>query len=296
MAIALHASSRLGGAAHKAVDKHLNSLDKMLAGATEADVDEVIHDTRTGMKRMRAFLRLIRPAIGKHAYFDANAHSKALAGALSGSRDARVLLDTVDLLLLEVEDRECRARLREPFSKNYSQTCDIAAGTQPLRQARQRLRSLQHRARHWRLKRYDYQALMLAIETEYGQGRRHWLQIQQHPDAEALHAWRKEVKRFYYQVSLLFPRGKKTQRARLKDLGEYLGQLHDLHILLEYIASHRSLFWAEDLSLLELTAQRREQALMDLIWRLAPKAYGEPAPSYSRKLIKGWRDLRQKKH
>lgn len=296
MAIALQASSRLGRAARKAVDKHLGRLDQMLAGVAEANVDEVIHDTRTGMKRMRAFLRLIRPSIGKSAYRQANAQSKALAGALSGSRDARVLLDTVDLLLLEIEDRACRARLREPFLQNYAQACAVAGGIQPLRYARKRLHKLQHQARHWRLNGYNYQALMQAVETEYGQGRAHWLLIQQHPEAEELHEWRKEVKRFYYQVSLLFPRGKKMQRARLKDLGEYLGQLHDLHILLEYITSHRSLFWAEDLSHLEVAAQHREQILMDLIWRLAPKAYGEPAPSYSRKLIKRWRDLSQKKH
>lgn len=296
MAIALQASSRLGGAAHKVVDKHLNSLDKMLAGVTEADVDEVIHDTRTGMKRMRAFLSLVRSSIGKSAYRMANAQSKALAGALSGSRDARVLLDTVELLLSEVEDRECRARLRDPFYQNYSRASEITGGIQPLIDARKRLRSLQHKARHWRLKRYDYHALMQAIEAQYGLGRAHWLQVQQHPEAEELHEWRKEVKRFYYQVSLLFPCGKKTLRARLKELGEYLGQLHDLHILLEYVASNRPLFWTEDLVHLELAAQHREQVLMDLIWRLAPKAYGEPAPSYSRKLIKRWRDLSQKKH
>ncbi|WP_370279569.1 CHAD domain-containing protein [Pontibacterium sp.] len=296
MAIALRASSRLGSAAHKAVDKHLNSLDKMLSGVTEADVDEVIHDTRTGMKRMRAFLRLIRASIGKPAYRQANAQSKALAGALSGSRDARVLLDTVDMLLLELEDRECRARLREPFLQHYARACEVAGGTRPLKYARKRLHKLQHKACRWRLKGYDYQALMQAVETEYGQGRAHWLQIQQYPEAEELHEWRKEVKRFYYQVSLLFPHGNKMQRARLKDLGEYLGQLHDLHILLEYIANHRPLYWTDDLSHLWRAAQHREQILMDLIWRLAPKAYGEPAPSYSRKLIKRWRDLSQKKH
>ena len=296
MAIALQASSRLGSAAHTAVDKHLSRLDKLLAGVAEADVDEVIHDTRTGMKRMRAFLRLLRPSIGKSAYRQANAQSKTLAGALSGSRDARVLLDTVDLLLLEMNDQQSRARIRGPFLKNYAQASEFAGGLEPLRHARQRLHKLQRKARHWHLNRYDYQVLMQAVETEYGQGRAHWLQIQQCPEAEELHEWRKEVKRFYYQVSLLFPRGKKVQRARLKDLGEYLGQLHDLHILLAYIASHRPFFWTDDLLPLWKAAQHREQILMDLIWRLAPRAYGEPAPSYSRKLIKRWRDLGQKKH
>jgi len=296
MAIALQASSRLGSAARKVLDKHLDRLDRMLAGVAETDLDEVIHDTRTGTKRIRAFLRLIRPSIGRSAYRQANLQCKALANALSGSRDARVLLDTVDLLLLEIEDRACRARLREPFLQNYDQTREVSGDIHPLRYARKRLHKLQHQARHWRLKDYNYQALRQAVEMEYGRGRAHWLQIQQHPEIEELHEWRKEVKRFYYQMSLLFPHGKKEQRARLKDLGEYLGQLHDLHILLEYIASQRPHFWIEDLLYLRIAAQHREQILMDLIWRLAPNAYGEPAPSYSRKLIKRWRDLSQKKH
>lgn len=296
MAIVLPPSSRLGKAAHKAIDRHLADLDEMLAGVTTADVDEVIHDTRTGMKRMRAILRLIRSSIGKPAYRKANVQSKDLAGALAGNRDARVRLDTIDLLLPEIENRACRVRLRSPFAENYRQACQVTGELQSLRQARQRLRRLQQQTGQWRLKRFNRHALMHAIESEYDQGRAHWSQIQQPPEAEELHEWRKEVKRFYYQVSLLFPDGGNAQRARLKQLGEYLGQLHDMHILLEYIASHRPLFWTDDLLHLGKVAQRREQILMDMIWRLAPKAYGDPAPRYSRKLIKRWCDLGQKKH
>lgn len=295
MAIALHAKPRLGSAAHKAVDKHMTRLEQLLSDVSEADTDRVVHDTRTGMKRMRAFLRLIRSSIGKSAYRKASRQSKALARGLSVSRDARVLLDTVDLLLVEIDDPECRSRLRGPFLEHYLQASVVVDGQQPLIQARKRMQRLHHKARHWHLKHYDYHVLMRAIAEEYGQGRDHWLQIRRAPDAEALHEWRKEVKRFYYQVSLLFPRGKKTQRACLKDLGEYLGQLHDLHILLEYITCHRILFWADDLAQLWLVAERREQMLMAQIWRLAPQAYAEPAQRYSRKLIKRWRDLGQKK-
>lgn len=296
MAIVLPPSSRLGEAAHNAIVRHLADLDTMLAGVTTADVDKVIHDTRTGMKRMRALLRLIRSSIGKPAYRTANLQSKDLAGALAGNRDARALLDTVGLLLPEIENRACRARLRSPFAENYCLACRSAVELQPLRHARRWLRRLQREPGQWQLKRFDRHALMHAIESEYDQGRAHWSQIQQCPEASELHEWRKEVKRFYYQMSLLFPEGNNAQRVRLKQLGEYLGQLHDLHILLEYVASHRSLFWTDDLLHLGKVAQWREQVLMNMIWRLAPKAYGDPAPRYSRKLIKRWRDLGQKKH
>lgn len=293
MAIALHVSQRLGKEAHQAVDNHLKNINKMLARANVTQRDEVVHDTRTGMKRMRAFLRLLRLGIGKSAYRLADEQSKALAGDLSDSRDARVLLDTLELLLQEIYDHECCKRLRGPVFEHYHTACLVDTGFDPLEQVRTRLRRMQKNARHWHLKAYDQKALRAAVAAEYDAGRQHWLQIQQYPEAEQLHKWRKQVKRFYYQFSLLFPKQLHKQRARLKMLGEYLGQLHDLIILQDYLDKHQRAFWTDDLVRLKHVSSGREQALLEQVWRIAPKAYRHPSGRYSRKLIHRWRDLDQ---
>lgn len=293
MAIALYASQRLGREAHQAVDNHLKSINKMLARANMTQRDEVVHDTRTGMKRMRAFLRLLRAGIGKSAYRLADEQSKALAGDLSDNRDARVLLDTMEQLLQEICDHECCERLRGPVFEHYHAACLGDTGLEPLEHARTCLRRIQKNARHWHLKTYDQKALRAAIAVEYDAGRQHWQQIQQQPEAEQLHRWRKQVKRFYYQFSLLFPTQLHKQRARLKMLGEYLGQLHDLTILQDYLNSHRRVFWTDDLVRLKHVSSGREQALLEQVWQLALKTYRHPSGSYSRKLIRRWRDLDQ---
>ncbi|MBE9399089.1 CHAD domain-containing protein [Pontibacterium sp. N1Y112] len=293
MAIALHTSQRLGREVHQVVDNHLKSINKILMQANAAQRDEVVHDTRTGMKRMRAFLRLLRAGIGKSAYRLADEQSKALAGNLSDNRDARVLLDTMEQLLQEIYDHECCERLRGPVFEHYHAASLDDTGLEPLEHARTCLRRLQKEARHWHLKTYDQKALRAAIAGEYDAGRQHWQQIQQQPEAEQLHRWRKQVKRFYYQFSLLFPTHQHKQRARLKMLGEYLGQLHDLAILQDYLNSHRRAFWTDDLVRLKHVSAGREQVLLEQVLQLAPKAYRQPCGSYSRKLIRRWRDLDQ---
>jgi CHAD domain-containing protein len=76
---------------------------EQLEGAAESleggeDPVEAIHDARKRIKKTRALLRLARPGLTRMAY---RRRSRALRGTgrgMSGTRDADVLVETVDLL------------------------------------------------------------------------------------------------------------------------------------------------------------------------------------------------------
>ena len=57
-----------------------------------------VHETRKALKRLRALLRLIRPAIGDDAFRHENAQLRDIGLSLSGARDRHVLLETVNKL------------------------------------------------------------------------------------------------------------------------------------------------------------------------------------------------------
>src|SRR5262245_16843053 len=54
-----------------------------------------VHETRKSLKRLRALLQLIRPALGEEAYRAENAHLREIARLLSGARDRHVLFETI---------------------------------------------------------------------------------------------------------------------------------------------------------------------------------------------------------
>src|ERR1700710_2227127 len=77
---------------------------EQLAGAVEAleraeeDPVKAVHEARKHLKKTRALLRLVRPALGKQAYRRENDALRAAGLALSGTRDADVLVQTAGTL------------------------------------------------------------------------------------------------------------------------------------------------------------------------------------------------------
>src|SRR4051812_44960200 len=60
--------------------------------------DTHIHSARKTLKKARATLRLLRPAVSSRVYERENATLRDVARPLSAARDARVLLDSLDRL------------------------------------------------------------------------------------------------------------------------------------------------------------------------------------------------------
>ena len=64
----------------------------------EADPVEAVHKARKDMKKLRATLKLVRPALGNKAYRRENGRFRDAGRALSDARDAQVRAENVDAL------------------------------------------------------------------------------------------------------------------------------------------------------------------------------------------------------
>src|SRR5689334_2251019 len=90
------------------------------AGGLEDPDDpvEAVHDARKRLKKTRALLRLARPAMRADAFRAYNRELRDQGRALSGARDADVMVETVDLLAARNSRRVKRAHfmaVRERF-------------------------------------------------------------------------------------------------------------------------------------------------------------------------------------
>jgi CHAD domain-containing protein len=268
-------------------------LDQALACLREPS-PEKIHQARKSLKKLRAWLRLLRGELGT-LYALLNRLLRDAGRSLSGQRDADVALQTLRRLRL---GRQLTAPQYHALRTLLSR--DRACGD--IDAAASRARRLMKAARVYfnelDLKGLDTDTgeitLKRHLRTQRSRCRRQLQRVGSRPRAEALHDWRKQVKYLGYQHGLLAPRLRDAgdDVAALKALGETLGLHHDFHALaqrLERCAQHRDadqlvLLRARELIQLRLTtlsdtALRQGQTLFATAPRSVP---GNKRPQISR--------------
>ncbi|MBY4678255.1 CHAD domain-containing protein [Marinobacterium arenosum] len=263
------------------LQRQLTKLEQQLRDS--AHRDRAVHKVRVQMKKLRALLQLMRPVLTESDYEAGNEAAKQLADSLAGSRDAKVMLDTLARLFGDYGHRELRQRLETPLVHYYRQQRRKPIATESL------LDNLQRQYQKLPLKRFDAETVQLALERSYGRGRRQWKLLQLELDDTRLHNWRKSVKRLLYQMELLLPEPCRRDRGDLKRLGLLLGQLHDLHMLRDLLQQQRILVWQDDLPTVNALIRQREAALLADAWPLARKLYRRPVKAFSRRMMALWR-------
>src|ERR671923_1603716 len=73
-----------------------------LEGRTDSSLEEAVHEARKDMKKLRAVVRLVRGEIGDQVYRRENECFRDAGQALSGVRDADVMLSTLAKLEFDI--------------------------------------------------------------------------------------------------------------------------------------------------------------------------------------------------
>src|SRR5262249_34187472 len=81
------------------VRKQLGNALKGLTEPHQGPRDEVVHDARKALKRVRAVLRLARAGVGEKGFQRENTCFRDAARPLTAVRDARILVETLDKLI-----------------------------------------------------------------------------------------------------------------------------------------------------------------------------------------------------
>ncbi len=233
------------------------------------DLDHAVHDTRKAFKRLRALVRLSRDALGDEAYRRENAIFRDAGRRLSSTRDAAVLVQTLDGLAERYRDelddgafaglRDALASEAEAASRALADdraTVDAVQGT---------LEAARRRVGGWPLPD-DGDRAMLApgLERIYRRGRRALKAARQDPDTETLHELRKRAKDLWHAAQVLRPAAPKAMKElgrRAHALSDVIGDDHDLAVLRAAARERHATLAPGELALLEGLITRRRARL-----------------------------------
>jgi CHAD domain-containing protein len=291
------------GARRIAIEQIDLAIAQLESGHATPDATAV-HETRKAIKRLRALLRLLRPRMRESVYRRENAALRGIAARLAGARDAEVMLATLDALIAR-HPRRLRGRSVRRFRKKLRAECKRArrrgigdARTRAL--ALTELRALRTRVAAIEIdSSHGLRTLDPGLRRSYEQGRRRRRRARRarRRDRDGLmHDWRKRVKDLRYAAELMQrrdrelalngtrPRARRLTRiaSRADELGELLGEDHDLALLAERVRgrSTRKLMSAgKRRTLLELidrrraVLRRRAKPLGKKLYRKSPKRF-----------------------
>jgi CHAD domain-containing protein len=194
---------------------------------------ENIHGARKSAKRARAYLRLMRGTTAHLAARQAERQVRDAGRLISELRDAHVLDQTL-AGLAGGDERDAaaladlRASLRQEAAVHQHADHPVEAAAGALAEAREAVAALDY---DW----VDATALEAALRRSYRLARRRMREALKEETAEHLHAWRKAAKHHRHQcelLSALWP-ALAARGEALADLGDALGDHHDLSVALE---------------------------------------------------------------
>jgi CHAD domain-containing protein len=191
-----------------------------------------VHDARKRVKKVRGLLRLVRP--GFKGFARENAALRDAARTVSGLRDHAAMIEALDRLAARYPER-IDGRRMVPLRRALEARREEAAGASDLGDRiaafQEVLAAAKDRADGWRLKPEGWDALGPGLARIYGQGRAAMAVAHKTGRGEDFHAFRKRVKDHGYHARLLapvWPVLMEPYAALLDDLGEVLGEQHDL--------------------------------------------------------------------
>ena len=238
-----------------------------LSGESDADAATAIHDARKSLKRLRTTVRLARDELGEHVYRRDNTAFRNSGRRLSGARDSRVLLDTLEAVSERYDDKVPRAGLlpfrRTLLSQHANAQRRLRADDAPDRVLAE-LRNARERVPYWPLERAGIESLAPGFERIYRRGRRAYRTARKNPSTENLHELRKRAKDVWYAGQILRPASPKLLAelsADAHELSDLIGEDHDLALLAESAAARPDRFSEEARldDLLGLIERRRKQ-------------------------------------
>jgi CHAD domain-containing protein len=266
--------------------------------------DEAVHSARKELKKTRATLRLLRDALGDAVYRRENAALRDAARPLSEVRDAKVLLDTLDMIVERygasasaLQLAGLRRALRWEYVATRRRILQRPAALQPQRDA---LRRIYERSARWPVGHHGWSVVGAGLKRVYREGRKVFATSRADPSPETLHEWRKQVKYLWHQLQVLKPLrsgaiGKRADEAH--KLADYLGDHHDLSVLRTKVTHRgddvfRDVEWRG--ALLTLIDRYRAR-LQDKAFVLGRRLYEKKPRVLAARFRQYWRDWHRKR-
>lgn len=264
--------------------------------AAHTDAVTAVHDARKCIKRSRALLRLVRPAIGEAVWKEHDSALRDVGRGLSAIRDRDVLRQTVDKLKADAP-----AALKSALAAVAKQLAEAGPGTAvpAATEAKRRLAETAAlmSAASKRLGKIDVPgtfetAIMPGIEKGHAKARRKLAEVRLAPAPEALHDLRKAIQvhwRHMLVLSAAWPEVMKGRAAEARTVSNLLGEDRDLTLLEAYVASlaPNALSKSATATVRRAIASRRRAIAAEALPRAERLLVGKPS-RFARDLTRMW--------
>lgn len=271
-----------------------------------------IHEMRKASKRIRALLRMVRPAIGERVFKAENAALRDAARIVSGVRDGAVLVDAAAQMrdryghllapgvFLDLDDR-LRRRHQRMLGRVLDDDDVLESVIGVLHRARSRYAAWPIDLEDPRLSvgrssrraiSNDFASIGPGVAATYREGQGAMRSAISVPTPERFHEWRKHVKYLRHQmeiVSPVWPEVVGGLARSLSQLGDVLGDDHDQSELVRLVASLPDLMPDPDeRNLLVALSQQRRRELQGAALVMGKRIYAESADRFAVRLEAYW--------
>jgi CHAD domain-containing protein len=236
MAYRLRRRGSIGGEVRRLVDKQLALAIAELRTVGDPRSDDAVHDARRHVKKVRALLRLVHPALGA-PYRAANRRMRLANRMLAPIADAESVIDSLARLKKKYGTTLTGRTLTPIHSAlvERSQRIDRKATLdRVLRKTTHLLRAERARVGGLTLDAHGVHAIAPGLERSYRRARKTMARVILEPSTENYHVWRQRVKDLWFQIRLIEGRcGKRLRREerRLEALDGCLGECHNVDLL-----------------------------------------------------------------
>lgn len=275
----------------------LRQLDSAIAELEESKPN--VHGARKQLKRARATLRLLRPAIGDDVYRRENIVARDAARPLSKARDEEVLSDALHDLLEHFGPTASGLHVT-PLNQSLQKGRRQSAHELPAKQLHEITAALKRsasRARSWQPDNDEWDCIATALRATYRRARRALRHARSDRATEDLHEWRKQTKYLWHQLQILTPlaAGPVGELAdEFHHLADYLGDEHDLAVLRERVSTPTTGMSETACSALKTLIDRRRGELQDKALALGERLYADQSKTFVHGLARQWSDWERK--
>jgi CHAD domain-containing protein len=267
--ISLQSHEALRSGLLRVVDSLIGSAADGLSNESR-NGEQDIHQERTTIKRLRALLRLIRPAVDPAFFNRENARLRTAARLLSFARDTEVALRTLKTLPVSNQiDQDSVRSVLSGFEVKVERPNDL---DETRAEVRRRLAQT---------RRNFHQLKLRGTEREIELG-----------EDSAFHRWRIRAKNLYYELEFLesvWPKRLHRLVSRLSKLQDEIGLDHDAAVLRAWLKKTPENFGGSE------TVQRvvgcldsQTQKLRKRVVPLGQKIWGEKPSRFARRVVRHW--------
>ncbi|HKY66390.1 MAG TPA: CHAD domain-containing protein [Acidimicrobiales bacterium] len=297
MAYAFERDESVDHAIHRIARQQAERAVTALEGSSGDDLEHAVHDSRKRAKKLRALLRLVRPALG-----GARAADRAFRDAgreLSSLRDAHATLATFDTLVAGAPDLLPEGgvlQVREALAATAARASasgDVRARAET---AADLLRAGARQVERAPLAESGWAAIGPGLQRTYRAGRAALEAARADRSPATVHEWRKRAKDGWYHVRLLrgaAPSVLGPLEERFHAVSDALGDAHDLAVIADLLGADPDRYGGrQPVRAVCAVAERRRVELEDRALVVGARLYAEKPAAHARRLHRYWRAWR----